>query len=198
VLHRVRPDGTGDTALTADSLAVIHPTWSSDSRQILFCTDDDLHPPAKGTSEIYALDVASGRLRALIAGGTNTYPSLSPDGGRIVFRRMVGATISAVFIARADGSDSRDLTPQAGWDGWPEWSPDGTRIAFASNRGADPRNWQVYVMNPDGGAARLVARTEGRATVPHWSRDGAWIYFSNCDSAGGCAVLRAEMRSGVR
>ncbi len=95
----------------------------------------------------------------------------------MAFRRILGELNSEVFIANADGSDAKNLTNNPSFDGWPSWSPDGSEIAFASNRRA---NYQIFVMKPDGSDVRLVANTEGRATAPIWSRDGKSIYFPNC------------------
>lgn len=170
-------DGSGVELLTPSTMRTIHPSWTPDGTRLLFCTDDDLHPPAKNASDLYALDVRTRTLTRLMTGGVNTFPVMSPDGKRIAFRRMLNEMNSEVFVANADGSDARNLTNHPAFDGWPSWSPDGTRIAFASNRNAA---YQIWVMNADGSAPRLVANTEGRATSPQWSRDGRKIYFPNC------------------
>ena len=47
----------------------------------------------------------------------------------------------------ADGSDLDRSTRSPGLDVRPAWSPDGTRIAFTSNRDG---NYEIYVMNADG------------------------------------------------
>ena len=196
VIRRMHLDGTGDEALSPPDVRAIHPSWSPDGRRVLYCTDDDLHPPRKNDSDIFVVDVASHRVTRLISGGVNTYPVLSPDGRRIAFRRMLGEMNSEVFVADSDGSNPRNLTNHPAFDGWPAWSPDGTRIAFASNRNA---NYQVFVMNADGTGVRLVANTEGRATAPHWSPDGRLIYFSNCrkvDFHGECEVMAAASEPG--
>src|SRR2546423_1981777 len=56
-----------------------------------------------------------------------------------------------------------NLTPTSlAYDGWPAWSPDGAKIAFESDRSADPTavNLNIYVMNADGsGLVRLTADT---------------------------------------
>ena len=44
----------------------------------------------------------------------------------------------------ADGSDLKRLTRSPGLDVRPAWSPDGSRIAFTSNRDG---NYEIYVMN---------------------------------------------------
>jgi len=192
-IYIVNPDGTGEERLTDKQHKFIHPNWSADSRKLIFCSDDDLQPPRKNDSEIYVLDVQTRRLSTVISGGTNTYPSWSPDGSKIVFRKMLGEMNSEVFVANADGSGQRNLTSHPAFDGWPAWSPDGKQIAFASNRRA---NYQIFVMDADGGNVKLVANTDGRATEPRWSPDGKRIYFSNCrpvDWGFDCEIFVAEL-----
>jgi TolB protein len=178
------------------TVRAIHPAWSHDGRRLLYCTNDDLRPPKKNASEIYSVDLATRRTTLLISGGVNTYPSLSPDGRRIAFRRMVGETNSEVFVANADGTDARNLTNNEAFDGWPEWSPDGTRLVFASNRGGT--SYRIYVMDSDGSRVQLVANTVGRATAPHWSPDGSRIYFTNCvrvDADFQCNIFSGKVDS---
>ena len=131
VIYMMNPDGSGEERLTDDHHEYIHPTWAPDSGGIIYCSDDDLKPPQKNASEIYSLDLKTRRATALITGGTNTYPSWSPDGKKIAFRRMIGDMNSEVFVAAGDGSGEQNLSNHPAFDGWPAWSPDGRRIAFA-------------------------------------------------------------------
>jgi TolB protein len=106
---------------------------------------------------------------------------------------MVEETNSEVFVADSDGSNQRNLTRDPAFDGWPAWSPDGTQIAFASNRNS---RYQVFVMNADGDNVQLLANTEGRATTPKWSPDGVRIYFTNCNAVAfgnSCEILVARL-----
>jgi TolB protein len=189
--------GSNQERLTGGDHRFIHPNWSADSSRLIFCTDDDLKPPRKNASEIYTLDLKSRRLTMLISGGTNTYPSWSPDGSKIAFRKMLGEMNSEIFVASSDGSNQKNLTANPAFDGWPAWSPDGRQIAFASNRRA---NYQIFVMDQDGSNVRLVANTDGRATEPRWSPDGTRIYFSNCrpvDWGFDCQIFVAQLAQSV-
>ena len=193
-IQTMNPDGSGIVPITPADVRAIHPDWSPDSRAILYCTDDDLKPPKKNSSEIYSVELANHRITKLISGGVNTYPVLSPDGKKLAFRRMVGETNSEVFVANADGSDAHNITNNPAFDGWPAWSPDGTRIAFASNRGN--QNYQIYTMDPDGSNVSLVAATEGRGTAPKWSPDGKAIFFTICQKSAfnlDCQIYAARL-----
>jgi Tol biopolymer transport system component len=146
------------------------------------------------TAQIYSIDLATKKTKAIITGGINTYSSWSPDMRQIAFRKIIGQENSEVFVANSDGSNLRNLTNNPFFDGWPAWSPDGKQIAFASNRRA--HGYQVFVMNPDGSNVKLVANTEGRATAPRWSPDGKTIYFTNCvekDYGADCEILTAQL-----
>jgi TolB protein len=192
-IHIMNPDGSGVEALTPGDHKTIHPAWTPDSRNVLYCTDDDLHPPAKNDAEIYSISLDGRKITKLIAGGVNTYPAVSPDGKRIAFRRMLGTTNSEVFLANSDGSAAVNLTNDPAFDGWPAWSPTGGKIAFASNRAG---NHEIYIMNPDGTGVRKIADTKGRATAPKWSKDGGTIYFPNCwkvDSAFDCQIYAVKL-----
>ena len=193
-IYVMNPDGSGAEPVTPADVKTIHPSWSPDSREIAYCTDDDLKPPQKNSSEIYSMNLATRQIRTLIAGGVNTYPVWTADGKKLAFRRMLGETNSEVFVANADGSDAHNVTNDPAFDGWPAWSPDGMRIAFASNRGN--QNYQVYTMNADGSDVSLVAATEGRGTAPKWAPDGKTIYFTICQKSAfnaDCHIFAAKM-----
>jgi len=67
----------------------------------------------------------------------------------------------------ADGSGQTRLTYNMATDQSPDWSPDGSKIAFYSNRDG---NYEIYVMNADGsGQTRLTSNT-AIDEEPDWGR----------------------------
>jgi Tol biopolymer transport system component len=65
----------------------------------------------------------------------------------------------------ADGSGVHRLTDSPGEDGAPAWSPDGTHLAFESDRDG---NWDIYVIAVDGTGLTNLTRSPGQETTPAW------------------------------
>jgi dipeptidyl aminopeptidase/acylaminoacyl peptidase len=108
-------------------------------------------------------------------------PQLSPDGRWIAYVVATADTVenavtSAIWLVRADGSaPAKKLTAGKKRDASPRWSPDGTRLAFISNR--DERN-QLWVIDPTGGEPEKMADTKTAVGGSYqWSPNGRQIVF---------------------
>jgi TolB protein len=80
----------------------------------------------------------------------------------------------------ADGTGETRLTNSPGFDGDPSWSPDGTKIAFASDRSGTR---EIWVMDADGSNPKQLTTAPNLNQNPSWSPDGAKIVFDS-DRAG--------------
>jgi len=113
----------------------------------------------------------------------DSYPSLSPDGRRLVFQSNRSGK-QALWTSAADGSDPRPFFDGAALGADPStpiWSPDGQRIAFAMRpAGAtDENESEIYLMSSDGRAVTRLTNAPGDDSHPHWSADGRRIFFNS-------------------
>ena len=108
-------------------------------------------------------------------------PRLSPDGATVAY--VVGTVDkeandyrAAIWLAAVDGSTPpRRFTGGEKADADPRWSPDGTQLAFTSNRAG--KISQLYVMPVAGGEPRKLTSLKEDVTQAVWSPDGARIAF---------------------
>lgn len=64
-----------------------------------------------------------------------------------------------------EGIKVTQLTNNNYEDSYPVWSPDGSKIAFASDRDG---NWEIYVMNADGSNPKYLTNNLAEDTKPDW------------------------------
>ncbi|NLG48518.1 MAG: DUF5050 domain-containing protein [Chloroflexi bacterium] len=85
----------------------------------------------------------------------------------------------AIYSMRSDGSDRVRLTDGTSNDTCPVRSPDGTKIAFCSDRDG---NREIYVMNADGSQPVNLTKNAAEDWTPSWSPDGKRIAYASFES----------------
>jgi tricorn protease len=101
---------------------------------------------------------------------------LSPKGERAVF-----AARGDIFSAPIEKGPTRNLTDSSGaHDKWPSWSPDGSQIAFISDKSGEE---ELYLIPQDGSKPAEQITNGGTAMryAPEWAPDGKRIAFSDKD-----------------
>jgi serine/threonine protein kinase/Tol biopolymer transport system component len=134
-----------------------------------------------GTGDLHHLTWYNREGKAIqTAGQPGEYNSLaiSPDGTRVAAQRTEsqGNNLWLIEFAR---SAAKRFTIDPGVDSGPVWSPDGSRIAFASNReGA----LNLY-MRPAGGIGgdETLVKNNNPKYVDDWSRDGKFLIYADQD-----------------
>lgn len=95
---------------------------------------------------------------------------ISPDGQHIAFCYK-----GDIYRVAANGGSAIRLTSQESYECSPVWSPDGTQIAFASDRYGSE---DLFVMPAAGGQATRLTTYSGRECPWTFSPDGKYLYFS--------------------
>ena len=151
-------DGGNPQNLTNDLNDDRYPSWSPDSKRIVFTAERPGHFRSKFgiTDEIYVMDADGKNQQRLTENRKNDwFPSWSPDGERIAFAadRKGDSENLDIYVMDADGGNQQNLTNNRRDDWSPSWSSDSRRIAFSSWRDG---NSEIYVMDADGGNPRRL------------------------------------------
>lgn len=101
-------------------------------------------------------------------------PSWGPGGRLIVFAAEVDRDPADIYVMAADGTGRRRLTNTSAIEANPAFSPDGSQIAFDSDRDG---NSEIYVMDSNGGRVRRLTNDPASDASPAWSPDGTRLAF---------------------
>jgi TolB protein len=158
-------DGGDRHQLTSGDAEDFEPAWSPAGHAIAFTRAAG--GGSGDTGDIYVLDLRTHHVTHVT--DTSAYDhqvGWSPDGSRLVFERDFDRRF-AICSIRPDGTGLRVLSGGPFFDVGPAYSPDGTRIAFGSDRGGVTFH-DIWVMNRDGSHRHRLFGTEFAEGFPDW------------------------------
>ena len=133
----------------------INPSWSPDGHSLLYVSNPEI---GWGTGDLWSVPVdASAPPHRILSEETNwsARPEFAPDGRRVLFSSYHGRQTHQLWLTTLQGAAPLPLTFGDGDRRNARWSPDGKRIAYIGNAGADG-NTQLVVMDVLGGASQIV------------------------------------------
>ncbi len=190
-------ESKGQINITDDVPQDIRPVWSPSGRFIYFSSDRG------GGMNIWRAPVqADGTLAAPLqqvttGAGQDVEPAIAPDGRQLAFATMrQNADLWRLPVSPESGMPSgapEALISTTREDSRGAWSPDGSEIAFNSDRGGEMNIW---VHSLKDGKARQLTSGPGGDFQPNWSPDAKRIaFFSSRKGAPGIFVVDVAKRT---
>jgi TolB protein len=150
--------------------------------------------------EIYVSDYDGANPRRLTVNRSlNISPAWGPGGATLAYTSYSARGFPDIFVANLREPGRGLSRPAQGNDQvhnqLASWSPDGSQIAFMSNRTGD---LDIWVVNSDGtGLRNLTNFPRGAEGAPTWSPDGAFIAFTSDRATGGTPQLYVMTADGT-
>jgi len=128
--------------------------------------------------------------RRILAGRGRTSGALAA-GVCLLLALTLAPTIGSHPTGRSISSlrGLRQITYGVGLQQEPTWSPDGTRIAYASDRAG---NMDIWVQPIEGTSRRQLTTSPAHDSQPSWSPDGRSLVFRSERDGGGLYVVGAD------
>lgn len=187
--------GTDVRKLTSD-FSNSYPVWVPATDQIAFLSTD-----GKGYWWWRMLDLSNGEIIDFTEPSIDFFfqtPAWSPDGKLFAYMSLTNQAghndgSIQIHIRRADGSEDIAITNDTWANISPQLSPDGSKIAFLSERDGKQDAFALYVLKIDGtGLQQLSEPVFWERATFSWSPDGRRIVIAHNEWESKLAIIDVE------
>ena len=178
-------DGTEIEQVSHHNSVAISASWSPDGKKIAYSVFSKLlkkDGSSLSNVSLYVLDLPTNkRTLTSFRPGVNSGAVFSPDAKSIYLGMSMGSGAADLYKINLNGDIINRLTkgPAGAINVEPSLSPDGSKIAFSSERGGRP---MIYSMSSDGGNVKRLTFQGVYNSSPSWSPDGKKIAFAGQDA----------------
>jgi TolB protein len=178
-IYSANIDGSNMKCLTDAPEYNAEGSYSSDGKQIVFCSKRDGH------LNLYIMDADGSNVRQLTKTKDcyNGGPFFSPDNKRVIFRADRDKKDALqLYVINADGTEERRLTNNDGVNWCPYWHPNSKHIIYSGADHSDPKarpNYDLYLMNVETKATKRVTFAPGADVLPVFSPDGKKLMWTS-------------------
>lgn len=175
----IHSNGTGARALGAAGLSdqMFYPSWYPDGARLVAMDGRNLVIKRMDLAGTAAVTITR---RADVLTGM---PSVSPDGKWLAFAgqkdhgQAYDQQQNVIWLLSDNGIlNTLEANPTQGRA--PAWSPDGTHVAFESDRGSADGRYAIFIVGRDGTGLTQITDYALNANHPLWSADGRRMVFS--------------------
>jgi len=166
-------------------------TWSADGGALV------LTGVRQGGRHLWKVRIEDGKQEMLTTlGGNAFYPVVARRGNRMAFvRDVTDSNLWRIDLKAARGSAARPvpILNSTRTEAAPSFSPDGTRIAFQSDRSGSP---EIWISDADGSNARqMTFFRQKKPEHPEWSPDGRSLVIGEAGDQQLIEVATGQIRA---